>query len=106
MKHNLPVISEELQNYLTTLLDPDSKKNYLRKVITPMEDYTLHVYDDLSQIEGILDYLENCGYKAQQHSVFPNIVVIEPKGPFELDLSNTQKQIVVDNRAAEMIYQG
>ena len=106
MKHNLPIVSEELQDYLTILLDPDSKKNYLRKVITPMEDYTLHVYDDLSQIGGTLDHLETCGYKAQQHSVFPNIIVIEPKGPFELDLSDIQKQIVVDNRAAEMIYQG
>lgn len=100
------MISEELKNYLTNLLGSEVSKKYLQKIITPMEDYSLHVYRDVSRVNEILDNLELKGFDAHQHEIFENMIITTPKGPFELTNLEDSKEIVVDNRAAEMIYQG
>ena len=100
------MISEELKNYLAILLGSEVSKKYLQKVVTPMEEYSLHVYRDVSRVSDIIDNLELKGFDAHQHETFDNLIITTPKGPFELTHLDGSKEIIVDNRAAEMIYQG
>ncbi|MBY8999346.1 MAG: methyltransferase domain-containing protein [Candidatus Heimdallarchaeota archaeon] len=106
MPIDIPLISEELKNYLKELFGDNIAQKYLQKIVSPMEEYSLHVYRDVSIIDVILENLRENGFEARQHNDFPNMVVVSPKGPFELSLKEDSKEIVVDNRAAEMIYQG
>ncbi len=106
MSSAIPLISEELKNYLAILLGNEVSKKYLQKIVTPMEEYSLHIYRDVSRVSEILDALELKGFNAHQHEIFENLIIIDPKGPFELTNLEDSKEIIVDNRAAEMIYQG
>ena len=101
-----PIMSEELKNYLKILLGSEVAKKYLQKIVTPMEEYSLHVYRDVSRVGEIIDDLEMRGFDAHQHEIFDNLIITTPKGPFELTHIKDLKEIIVDNRAAEMIYQG
>ncbi len=100
------MVSVELKNYLAILLGSEVSKKYLQKVVTPMEEYSLHVYRDVSRVSDIIDNLELKGFDAHQHEIFDNLIITAPKGPFELTHLEGSKEIIVDNRAAEMIYQG
>lgn len=102
----LPLISGELRQYLDELLGKETAKNYLKAICTPMEEYTLHIFQKQELAETIIEKIEKFDFKAYQHSDFPNLIVTQPKGPFDVDFSEKMKEIVVDNRAAEMIYQG
>ncbi|MHA1344912.1 MAG: methyltransferase domain-containing protein [Candidatus Heimdallarchaeaceae archaeon] len=101
-----PIMSEELKNYLKILLGSEVAKKYLQKIVTPMEEYSLHVYRDVSRVGEIIDDLEMRDFDAHQHEIFDNLIITTPKGPFELTHIKDLKEIIVDNRAAEMIYQG
>ena len=106
MSSIIPRISEELNSYLAILLGNEVSKKYLQKIVTPMEEYSLHVYRDISRVSEILDNLKLNGFDAHQHEFFNNLIITTPKGPFELTHLEGSKEIIVDNRAAEMIYQG
>lgn len=99
-------ISKEMQTYLLELLGTESYTGFIEKISTPMEDYTLHIYKDTSFNQQIVEVFEEHGFSARIHDQFDNLVVTQPKGPFKVDRTDESKVIVVDNRAAEMIYQG
>jgi len=102
----LPIISEELSKYLNDLLGKKLRKKYLKSIITPMEEYTLHIFKNYEKIDITLRNLQNLGYKARINKRFQNLIEVKPKGPFKLIVEEDLKEIVVDNRASEMIYQG
>ena len=101
-----PQILEELRDYLDTLLGSDLAKKYLKAISTPMEEYALHIFQELELAEEIIERNEEDGFKANLHKDFPNLIITQPKGPFEVKPPEESKEIIVDNRAAEMIYQG
>lgn len=102
----LPLISSEIKNYLDELLGIELAKKYLKAITIPMEEYTLHIFQKYELVDTIIAILESLGFNAYQHPNYHNMIVTEPKGPFNIDFSKELKEIVVDNRAAEMIYQG
>ena len=106
VKLHPPLISEELMRYFCDLLGENLASKYLEKIITPMEDYTIHVFEDLTVTDSILEKLHENEYEANIHKDFPNLIVSKPKGRYSLDTVEEHKEIVVENRAAEMVYQG
>ena len=106
VKSDIPLMSEEMRKYFSDLLGKTLASQYLEKIVTPMEDYTIHIFEDLSVIDTVLEILHEHEFKAHIHKDFPNLIVSKPKGCFDLDAAEALKEIVVENRAAEMIYQG
>ncbi len=102
----VPLITSELRKYLEELLGKETAESYLRAICTPMEEYTLHIFRKQELAEDIIEHIKKFTFKAYQHSTFTNLIITEPKGPFEIDFTEELKEIVVDNVAAEMIYQG
>lgn len=102
----LPIISDELFNYLNNLLGKKVSKKYLKSIITPMEKYTLHIFKNYEEVDVILKKLHEHEYKAHVNKRFQNLIEVKPKGPFKLIIEEELKEIVVDNIASEMIYQG
>jgi len=102
----IPLITEELRAYLDELLGTETAEKYLKAIITPMEEYALHILQKEEIAEEIIEKIEEYGFKAYQHPDFTNLIITEPKGPFDIEYSKDLKEVVVDNRAAEMIYQG
>ncbi len=102
----IPLISSELSEYIDELLGIETAKKYLNAIATPMEEYTLHIFQRSDLNDEIITKMEEYGYRAHQHPNFSNLIVSKPKGPFDVDYSEDLKEIIVDNRAAEMIYQG
>ena len=103
---DIPLMSTEMRQYFSDLLGISLASQYLEKIITPMEDYTIHIFEDLAVTDTILEILHEKEFKAQTHEEFPNLIVSKPKGKYSLDKMETSKEIVVENRAAEMVYQG
>ncbi|MHA1201420.1 MAG: methyltransferase domain-containing protein [Candidatus Heimdallarchaeaceae archaeon] len=103
---NKNVIGEEFREYVEALFGDVLAKNYFEKISTPMEEYTLHVFQKYELIEGIKDSFRQIGYEAKVHNKFSNVIITKPKGPFPLEFEENMKEMIVDNRAAEMIYQG
>ncbi|MHA2357737.1 MAG: PUA domain-containing protein [Candidatus Heimdallarchaeaceae archaeon] len=106
MFSKLPIVSQEMVSYFKRLLGDKLADKYLQKVSTPIEEYSLHIYKDTALIEEIIEKFDEKGFKATVHKQFPNLIISEPKGPFVIDSSREAKEIVVDEKAAEMIYQG
>ena len=106
MASKLPLVSEEMKEYLLNLLGKKRRRKFLQKIITPTEDYSLHIYQEVSIVDKILDLLHQNGFSAKVHEVFPNLIICTPKGKFKLKSTEHLKEIIVDNRAAEMVYQG
>ncbi|MEE9410645.1 MAG: methyltransferase domain-containing protein [Candidatus Heimdallarchaeota archaeon] len=106
MKTELPLMSDEMKDYFSDLLGKNLAENYLQKISSPMEDYTLHIFEDLSVTDEILEKFHENQFNAYVHKSFPNIIVSSPKGYFNIESTDDQKEMVVENRAAEMIYQG
>lgn len=106
MASKLPLISEEMKKYLLELLGKKRSRNFLQKIITPTEDYSLHIYQDISIADKILDLLHKNNFSAKVHDIFPNLIICTPKGKFKLKSTEHLKEIIVDNQAAEMVYQG
>ena len=52
----LPLIKEELREYLDDLLGKEIAKKYLKAISTPMEEYTLHVLETPGHSPGSLSY--------------------------------------------------
>lgn len=102
----VPIVNEELQNYVKIIFGEDLAKKYFEKIPTPMEEYTLHLFRDYNLIRQIKEEIQQLGFEVRVHSDFSNLIITKPKGPYELKLSENMKEIVVDNRAAEMICQG
>jgi predicted RNA-binding protein (TIGR00451 family) len=71
-----------------------------------MEEYTLHVYKDEILVDDILLILGENDFKARIHEKYSNLIICSPKGPYKLEEQNDTKDIVVDTKASEMIYQG
>jgi predicted RNA-binding protein (TIGR00451 family) len=106
MALKLPLISEEMKKYLLELLGKDRSSKFLQKIVTPTEDYSLHIYQEVSIVDKILDLLHKNNFSAKIHDIFPNLIICTPKGKFKLKSTEHLKEIIVDNQAAEMIYQG
>ncbi len=106
MASKLPLISEEMKKYLLELLGKKRSRNFLQKIITPTEDYSLHIYQEVSIADKILDLLHKNNFSAKVHDIFPNLIICTPKGKFKLKSTEHLKEIIVDNQAAEMVYQG
>ncbi len=102
----LPLITGEIKEYLVELLGAEVVEKYLQAVSTPMEEYTLHIFQQYELTEVIIEKIEESNFKTYHHPEFSNLIVTQPKGPFMVDYSENLKEITVDNRAAEMIYQG
>ncbi|MCE7742012.1 MAG: methyltransferase domain-containing protein [Candidatus Heimdallarchaeota archaeon] len=102
----VPLITEELREYLGELLGIETAEKYLKAITTPMEEYTLHIFQKQELAQEIIEKIEENGFKADQHPNFANLIITQPKGPFDVDYSEDLKEVIVDNRAAEMIYQG
>ncbi len=103
---NKNVIGKEFREYVEELFGDILAKNYFEKISTPMEEYTLHVFQKYELMERIEDSFKQIGYETKVHNKFPNVIVTKPKGPFPLEFEENMKEMIVDNRAAEMIYQG
>lgn len=103
---NRRIIGKEFREYVEELFGDVLANKYFEKISTPMEEYTLHVFQKYDMIERIVDSFEQIGYETKIHSKFPNVIVTKPKGPFPLEFEENTKEMVVDNRAAEMVYQG
>jgi len=103
---DLPIISEELKTYIFDLLGEDIAQQYLLALPTPMEDYTLHIFRNYELVNDLLPLLRKKGFIAEVHKDFSNIIKIIPRGPFSLGDLDEYKEIIVDTRASEMIYQG
>ena len=101
-----PLISKELSNYLSTLLGSETADKYLKTITSPMEEYALHIFQKTELITEIMNKIEEHKFEVTQHPEFSNLLITKPKGPFDFDCSENLKEIIVDNRAAEMIYQG
>ena len=106
MASKLPIISSEMKNYIQELLGKNLCRNFLQKATSPIEDYSLHVYQDISVVDKIIDLLNKNDFNAKIHKIFPNLIICTPKGKFKLKSTEYLKEIIVDNQAAEMIYQG
>lgn len=106
MKSDIPLMSTEMQQYFSDLLGKTLASQYLEKIVTPMEDYTIHIFENLSVADTVLEILHEHEFKAYIHRDFPNLIVSKPKGCFNLDEVEASKEIVVENKAAEMVYQG
>ncbi|MHA1684968.1 MAG: methyltransferase domain-containing protein [Candidatus Heimdallarchaeaceae archaeon] len=106
MTQQIPIVNHDLHLYLIETLGSTLTKRYLKAVASPQEMYTLHIFSKYEDIDGIIELLRHHKYKASIHPEFQNLIVITPKGPFTVDVSNVLKEIIVDNRASEMIYQG
>lgn len=102
----IPLISVELREYLESILGFEMTKKYLSAITTPMEDYTLHIFQKQELADSIIERILECEFKAYQHPDFLNLIITQPKGPFKIESQEILKEIIVDNRAAEMIYQG
>jgi len=102
----LPIISSEMKNYLQELLGKNRSRKFLQKATSPIEDYSLHIYQDLSVVDKIVNLLNKNDFNAKIHDIFPNLIICTPKGKSKLRLTGHLKEIIVDNQAAEMIYQG
>lgn len=100
------VIKAELETYVTNIFGKVLTKKYFESVKTPMEEYTLHVFRQYDKIDTIVDNLIQEGFEAKIHEKFPNVIITTPKGPFKIQFESNMKEIIVDNKAAEMIYQG
>ncbi|MHA1828150.1 MAG: methyltransferase domain-containing protein [Candidatus Heimdallarchaeaceae archaeon] len=81
-------------------------KKFLKKIVTPMEEYTMHIVNDMSLTDDLICVLQQRNFKATVHKSFPNLIVTSPRGPYKLSFLKEYKEMVVDNRAAEMVYQG
>jgi len=103
---NKNVGGKEFREYVEELFGDILAKNYFEKISTPMEEYTLHVFQKYELMERIEDIFRQIGYETKVHNKFPNVIVTKPKGPFTLEFEENMKEMIVDNRAAEMIYQG
>ncbi len=102
----IPIISKELEAYITDLLGENIASKYFNNISTPMEEYTLHVYKNEKIIDEILQTLQRNKFQASVHRVYSNLIICSPNGPFKLDSQSNLKKIVVDTKASEMIYQG
>ncbi len=106
MVTEIPVLSKEIEIYFNNLLGETLATEYFTSIGTPMEEYTLHVFEDLTIIEDILQKLNENGFEARIHKEYSNLIICTPKGPFRLESQSDKKKIVVDAKASEMIYQG
>lgn len=106
MVTEIPVISKEIKLYFNDLLGETLATEYFSSVGTPMEEYTLHVFEDLTIIDNVLQKLNENGFEARIHKEYSNLIISTPQGPFKLESQSTMKKIVVDTKASEMIYQG
>ncbi len=106
MNQKIPQINDDFNQYFKTLLGEKLVNKYLSKIVTPMEEYTLHIFKDYEIKGDIIEKLRSEGFQVSEHSLFQNIVSIKPKGPYSLNITGEEKEIVVDPQAAEMIYQG
>lgn len=106
MTATIPIVSMELREYLSNLLGYEISKQFFQKTITPMEEYSLHIYGDLTQIGNVIANLVSNGFEAYQHKNYSNLIITNPNGPNDIPILENPKEIIVDNRAAEMIYQG
>ncbi len=103
---NKNVSGKEFREYVEALFGDVLAKNYFEKISTPMEEYTLHVFQEYGMVEGIEESFRQIGYETRVHNEFPNVIITKPKGQFTLEFEENMKEMIVDNRAAEMIYQG
>ena len=99
-------IGKEFREYVERLLGEDLTKGYFEKISTPMEEYSLHVFKQYEKIDNIIEEIRSYGYQSNIHPTYSNLIITKPKGPFKLDFEEGMKEIVIDNRAAEMVYQG
>lgn len=106
MSNDLPIVDANLKTYLESTLGSNIVAYYLSAVSTPQEDYTLHVFNNYDRVDSILEAFREYEYQAKLHPEFHNVIVCKPKGPFQLQHDHSLKEIIVDNRASEMIYQG
>jgi predicted RNA-binding protein (TIGR00451 family) len=106
MLRKIPIRSKELEDYITDLFGENIARGYFNKISTPMEDYTLHVYKDEAKIDEILQTLQENQFQVRVHKEYPNLIICSPNGPFKLDSKPNLKEIIVDTKASEMIYQG
>ncbi len=102
----IPIISTEIEAYITDLLGENITSKYFNNISTPMEEYTLHVYKNEKIIDEILQTLQRNKFQASVHREYSNLIICSPNGPFKLDSQSNLKKIVVDTKASEMIYQG
>ena len=102
----IPIITKEIEAYITDLLGKNIASKYFDNISTPMEEYTLHVYKDEKIIDEILETLQRNKFQASIHKEYSNLIICSPNGPFKLDSQPDMKKIVVDTKASEMIYQG
>ena len=102
----IPQVTDEIQEYLVELLGVEIAEKYLLALSTPMEEYPLHIFRRTELAREIVERIDKSGFTSYQHENFPNLIVTQPKGPYSVDFSEDLKEIIVDNRAAEMIYQG
>ncbi|MHA1953282.1 MAG: methyltransferase domain-containing protein [Candidatus Heimdallarchaeaceae archaeon] len=102
----IPIISKEIEAYITDLLGKNIASKYFDYIGTPMEDYTLHVYKDEKIIDEILQTLRRNKFQASIHPEYSNLIICSPNGPFKIDSKPDLKKMVVDTKASEMIYQG
>jgi len=106
MTQQIPIVRYDLLSYLSETLGDTLTKRYIEAVASPQEMYTLHIFNKYEQIDRIVEILKSHGYSASIHSKFQNLIVTAPRGPFPVNVDDELKEIIVDNRASEMIFQG
>ncbi|MHA1396277.1 MAG: methyltransferase domain-containing protein [Candidatus Heimdallarchaeaceae archaeon] len=95
-----------MHDYLNSILGVTLFKKFLKKIATPMEEYTVHIVNDISLTDDLICVLRQRNFKTTVHKSFPNLIVTSPRGPYKLSFLREYKEMVIDNRAAEMVYQG
>ncbi|TFG10857.1 methyltransferase domain-containing protein [Candidatus Heimdallarchaeota archaeon] len=104
--HNVTKVGTEFRAYVEKLFGVNLARKYFEKISTPMEDYTLHLFKKYDAVDMIIEKFQQLQYETDKHKEFSNIIITKPQGPFRIDFQEELKEIILDNRAAEMVYQG
>ena len=73
----VPFITEELKQYIIDLFGSKVAQNYFKAISKPMEEYTLHFFNNYDSIDDTIVQLSQIGFLSHIHPNFPNIVSIE-----------------------------